>query len=105
MLPFLLSLAAAQTCLPGADCDQDGFTAAQGDCDDNNADVRPGRSEDCGNDIDDNCDGFFNEGCDRDAQQGQLRGGSTCRAETSNAAWLVLPGVLLARRRRRERPC
>lgn len=101
MLPFLVSMAAAQgNCLPGADCDDDGFTVGQGDCNDEDPEVRPGRPDDCDNEIDDNCDGLYNEGCDRSAQQGQLRGGSTCAQETGNAAWLVLPLFLWRRRSR-----
>lgn len=43
------------------DADLDGVTAEDGDCDDNNADVYPGRTEDC-NGVDDNCNGLTDEG-------------------------------------------
>ncbi|MCB9763112.1 MAG: lamin tail domain-containing protein [Alphaproteobacteria bacterium] len=43
------------------DNDGDGVTANDGDCDDNNAQIFPGRSEDC-NAIDDNCNGLVDEG-------------------------------------------
>ncbi|MEZ4317338.1 MAG: putative metal-binding motif-containing protein [Myxococcota bacterium] len=101
MVSFLLVLSAfaQDTCLPGADCDGDGFTSAQGDCDDTNPDVKPGRQEDCGNTLDDNCDGLYNEGCDRSVEQGQLRGGSTCESQAPNGAWLFLPMLLWRRRR------
>ena len=42
------------------DGDGDGVTVADGDCDDANADVRPGRTEEC-NGIDDNCNGLIDE--------------------------------------------
>jgi hypothetical protein len=97
---LVLSAMAQEVCLPGADCDGDGFTVAQGDCDDENPQVKPGREEDCGNDLDDNCNGLFNEACDRSVQQGQLRGGSTCTSEAPNGAWLFLPAFFWGRRRR-----
>lgn len=46
---------------PPGDDDGDGVTADDGDCDDNNPDVYPGRAEDC-NGVDDNCNGLADEG-------------------------------------------
>ncbi len=43
------------------DGDGDGVTAADGDCDDSNADIYPGRAEDC-NGVDDNCNELTDEG-------------------------------------------
>ncbi len=43
------------------DEDQDGVAEADGDCDDENPDIHPGRAEDC-NAIDDNCNGLVDEG-------------------------------------------
>ncbi|MCC7541895.1 MAG: putative metal-binding motif-containing protein [Deltaproteobacteria bacterium] len=53
---------------PTVDEDRDGFTPADGDCDDTNADVRPRSPETC-NGRDDDCDGLLDEvpageGCD-----------------------------------------
>lgn len=42
----------------GNDLDGDGYSVAEGDCDDCDGSVNPGQAELCGNDIDDNCDGF-----------------------------------------------
>jgi hypothetical protein len=44
-----------------SDVDGDGFSVADGDCDDNNAAVHPGATE-VENGIDDNCDGVIDEG-------------------------------------------
>jgi len=45
------------------DADADGWTTCAGDCNDSNPNVRPGRGEVCNNGIDDDCDGYVNEGC------------------------------------------
>jgi len=46
----------------GADADGDGFIWCE-DCDDTAASVHPGAPEVCGNGVDDNCNGAFDEGC------------------------------------------
>src|SRR5438270_2300123 len=43
------------------DSDSDGFSAAEGDCNDNNADINPAKT-DVANGIDDNCNGVVDEG-------------------------------------------
>jgi hypothetical protein len=45
------------------DADQDGWNAACGDCNDQNSNVNPGRTENCCTNYDDNCNGVVNEGC------------------------------------------
>ena len=58
------------------DCDADGVTPAEGDCDDHNDNAYPGLEEQCDDFDDNNCDGFFNENCDDQRQRGTLMGGS-----------------------------
>jgi len=45
-------------CDPDFDQDGDGWTAADGDCDDTNMNIHPGHAEICGNGLDDDCDGL-----------------------------------------------
>lgn len=91
---------AQEVCGPAVDCDLDGFSAIQGDCDEADPAVFPGSEERCDNDRDDDCDRLVNEGCDRAAQQGQLSGGSTC--EGGGVEGLAVLAVPLLWRRRRE---
>jgi hypothetical protein len=105
-LPLLLLLAGsaqAQTpCDTGldADCDGDGWTPAEGDCDDADRTVRPGRDEVCDDGVDNNCDGLFDEDCEAAARAGQLQGGGGCTGGNNLGAWLLL-APLVARRKPR----
>jgi serine protease len=45
------------------DLDNDGWTTCNEDCNDNEPAVNPGAAENCEDDIDNNCNGYVNEGC------------------------------------------
>ena len=80
------------------DCDEDGWTPAMGDCDDFDPQIHPGMNEICDDRIDNTCDGFIDEGCERGWERGTLQGGAGCAGGTPVQASLLL--LLLARRRR-----
>lgn len=88
----------------GVDCDGDGFTPADGDCDDQNPDVFPGRDEVCGDRIDNDCDGLYDGYCDDPYARGSLQGGASCGAGAGGtvAAAVLLWPLAWARRRRRR---
>jgi len=92
------------TGIAGNDCDADGWTVGQGDCDDEDESVYPGRREICADKKDNNCDGLFDEECDRRAQLGSIRGGGGCTggADVGGTALVVLLLPLFGRRRERE---
>lgn len=88
------------------DRDEDGWTVGEGDCDDENEDVNPGRVEVCFDDLDNDCNGFVDELCDDSARLGSLSGGGACTGGSNIAgttAMLMLPGLGLLRRRRSAR--
>jgi len=59
---------------PDVDDDGDGYTENQGDCDDLNSEIRPGRAEICDNGLDDNCNGAR----DRQEPDGDYDGYGPC---------------------------
>jgi hypothetical protein len=70
------------------DRDDDGYTLAEGDCDDTNARVRPGQREICGDDIDQDCDGN-DPPCDDD-RDGFTEDDGDC----DDTTWAIRPGAL-----------
>lgn len=83
------------------DCDGDSWRKNQGDCADHDSNVNPGETESCNTPADDNCDGFYNEGCVRDVQRGSLLGGSSCGSGSAAIAFLSPLLFVLIRGRRR----
>ncbi|MBI4435017.1 peptidoglycan DD-metalloendopeptidase family protein [Candidatus Uhrbacteria bacterium] len=76
---------------PPPDADGDGFTVAQGDCDDSNRDVRPSAMETC-NTIDDDCNGTpddpWHAGLSIDLDRPCTVGVGTC---ASTGTWICAP--------------
>lgn len=63
---------------PVGDKDKDGFTTAQGDCDDSRADVYPGAADTKGDGTDQNCDGVDGVDADGDGFASTTSGGEDC---------------------------
>jgi hypothetical protein len=102
-------LASAATC---EDCDGDGFTAGEGDCDDNEELESPGiPKETCGDRLDNDCNGFYDDGCDLSVRQGTIQGGGGCTGNNqgpsstggTTAALFLLPWLGARARRRGDR--
>ena len=83
------------------DCDSDGWKKRDGDCNDEDASISPGSTENCVRSTDDDCDGFFNEGCENAAQRGSLQGGSACALGVDAPLSAIGLGALLLFARRR----
>jgi len=60
------------------DCDDDGQTVGDGDCDDGDPDISPDVEEVCADEIDNNCDGEADEGCGELPEGAVLSGGGQC---------------------------
>jgi len=105
LLALLLPTADAASCGTDTnyDCEGDGFPH-EDDCDDANANVNRNQVESCDDDIDNNCDNLFNEGCETYANQGQLSGGGACKggAGVGGTALLFAPLLALGWLRRKE---
>ncbi|MEN9951868.1 MAG: hypothetical protein RLZZ520_136 [Bacteroidota bacterium] len=54
---------AVSVCAANANTAPAGYSTSNADCNDNNANINPGKTEVCGNNIDDNCNGQVDEGC------------------------------------------
>ena len=85
--------------VPSDDCDGDGYTVGEGDCDDTDGDVFPDADEICGDDVDNNCDDEVDEGCGSPIEEGALMGGSSCGQSGGGLAWFF-PLFLFGRRHR-----
>lgn len=70
--------------------DNDGYTVAEGDCDDFDATVYPGAPDDVGDDIDQNCDGLDGVDADADGYASLVSLGDDC----DDADGTVHPGQL-----------
>ena len=75
---------------PDEDCDADGWTVVDGDCSDDDATTNPGENESCDAPADEDCNGLFDDGCDRLLQRGSLEGGSTCQTAPGASGGLLL---------------
>jgi alpha-tubulin suppressor-like RCC1 family protein len=73
----------------GVDIDRDGFSIAQGDCDDDDDTVYPGANDVVGDEIDQNCDEVDGLDADGDGHASQGSGGLDC----DDAEDTVFPGA------------
>jgi hypothetical protein len=74
------------------DMDEDTFTVATGDCNDNNAGINPNAIEICSDNIDNNCNGVVNEGCSSGGNQNIVRdtmGNSNYKSHGSDSKEVV----------------
>ena len=85
--------------VPEEDCDGDGFTPADGDCDDLQSQINPDAEEVCGDETDNDCDDVIDEECGTPIEEGELMGGSSCGQSGGGLAW-VAPFAFFVRRRR-----
>jgi hypothetical protein len=83
-LPFLLLAGCLPSTLPGdGDRDYDGFSEAEGDCDDTDPNISPTASDIVGDGIDQNCDGVDGTDTDGDGFASSASGGEDCDDTTN----------------------
>lgn len=85
-----------------ADCDGDGSTPAEGDCDDRDPEVGPTVTEVCGDGVDNDCDGFIDGACEGGVG-GSIRGGASCVSSGSALGLVPFLGLLAPAFLRRRR--
>lgn len=78
---------ASDTGFAALDCDGDGTSRGDGDCNDTDPAVFPGALEVCGDSEDNDCNGLFDDGCEDPLKRGSLQGGASCGG---SGAWVVL---------------
>jgi len=71
------------------DADGDGKRVCDGDCDDADPDVHPGAHEDCGDGVDQNCNG--DDGAGADLLDGDGDGVTPCNGDCDDAAFTTFP--------------
>ncbi len=65
-------------CTDADDCDGDGMSPEEGDCDDANSGIRPGMYDPAYDGVDWNCDGWSEYDADKDGQDAAEYGGEDC---------------------------
>ncbi|MCA9909024.1 MAG: putative metal-binding motif-containing protein [Anaerolineae bacterium] len=63
LIPLSILAMGQQDCGNSDDLDQDGWTGADGDCDDDDPGTYPGAAEVCDDGTDNDCDGVIDNGC------------------------------------------
>ena len=81
------------------DCDGDGYSPEEGDCNDTSPEQHPGLEEQCDDELDNNCDGVVDEACGEDLPEGTLMGGSSCGQSGGGLAFMI-PLFFVVRRRK-----
>jgi serine protease len=74
------------------DQDADGWTTCEGDCDDGNAAVNPAAGEVCGDNVDNNCNGTVDEGCE-ECVDADGDGWTTCDGDCDDGNTAVNPAA------------
>ena len=83
------ALVANSSCPDG---DSDGWTTCAGDCDDGSAAINPAVAEVCGDNLDNNCDGVIDEGCEVCADE-DGDGWTTCDNDCDDGSAAINPAV------------